>query len=47
MITLPKITAPTVFIIRGKLSLSNNLYGIITGADTLGGKVKKLVWHAV
>jgi outer membrane protein insertion porin family len=30
------------FFYRGKLSLSNNLYGIITGADTLGGKVKKL-----
>lgn len=27
---------------RGKLSLSNNLYGLITGADTLGGKAKKL-----
>lgn len=27
---------------RGKLSLSNNLYGIISGADTLGGKVKTL-----
>ena len=27
---------------RGKLSLSNNIYGLITGADTLGGKVKKL-----
>jgi outer membrane protein insertion porin family len=27
---------------RGKVSLSNNLYGIFTGADTLGGKVKKL-----
>jgi outer membrane protein insertion porin family len=27
---------------RGKLSLSNNLYGIISGADTLGGKPKKL-----
>nr|WP_294942645.1 BamA/TamA family outer membrane protein [uncultured Mucilaginibacter sp.] len=25
---------------RGKLSLSNNLYGILTGADTLGGKPK-------
>ncbi|TSD63239.1 BamA/TamA family outer membrane protein [Inquilinus sp. KBS0705] len=25
---------------RGKLSLSNNLLGIVTGADTLGGKVK-------
>jgi outer membrane protein insertion porin family len=25
---------------RGKLSLSNNLYGILTGADTLGGKAK-------
>jgi outer membrane protein insertion porin family len=30
------------FFYRGKLSLSNNLYGIITGADTLSGKVKKL-----
>ncbi|HEK19373.1 BamA/TamA family outer membrane protein [Mucilaginibacter sp.] len=27
---------------RGKLSLSNNLYGLITGADTLAGKEKKL-----
>lgn len=27
---------------RGKLSLSNNLYGLITGADTLAGKDKKL-----
>jgi len=27
---------------RGKLSLSNNLLGIITGADTLAGKVKTL-----
>jgi outer membrane protein insertion porin family len=27
---------------RGKVSLSNNLLGIITGADTLGGKVKTL-----
>lgn len=27
---------------RGKLSLSNNIYGLITGADTLGGKVKTL-----
>ncbi|TWR29256.1 BamA/TamA family outer membrane protein [Mucilaginibacter pallidiroseus] len=27
---------------RGKLSLSNNLLGIISGADTLGGKVKTL-----
>ncbi|WP_373016315.1 BamA/TamA family outer membrane protein [Mucilaginibacter sp.] len=27
---------------RGKVSLSNNLYGIFTGADTLGGKPKKL-----
>jgi outer membrane protein insertion porin family len=26
----------------GKVSLSGNLYGIISGADTLGGKVKKL-----
>jgi outer membrane protein insertion porin family len=27
---------------RGKLSLSNNIYGLVTGADTLGGKVKTL-----
>lgn len=27
---------------RGKLSLSNNLYGLITGADTLAGNEKKL-----
>jgi outer membrane protein assembly factor BamA len=27
---------------RGKLSLSNNLYGLLSGADTLGGKVKTL-----
>jgi outer membrane protein insertion porin family len=27
---------------RGRLSLSNNLYGILSGADTLGGKVKTL-----
>ncbi|MFD0763881.1 BamA/TamA family outer membrane protein [Mucilaginibacter lutimaris] len=27
---------------RGKVSLSNNLYGLITGADTLAGKEKKL-----
>jgi outer membrane protein insertion porin family len=26
---------------RGKLSLSNNIYGILTGADTLSGKVKR------
>jgi outer membrane protein insertion porin family len=25
---------------RGKLSLSNNIYGLLTGADTLGGKAK-------
>ncbi|RFZ82299.1 hypothetical protein DYU05_16935 [Mucilaginibacter terrenus] len=30
------------FFYRGKLSLSNNIYGLVTGADTLGGKVKKL-----
>jgi outer membrane protein insertion porin family len=28
------------FYYRGKVSLSNNLLGILTGADTLGGKVK-------
>ncbi|OOQ56432.1 translocation and assembly module lipoprotein TamL [Mucilaginibacter pedocola] len=28
---------------RGKLSLSNNLYGIISGADTLGGNPKKFL----
>ncbi|MBD1392516.1 translocation and assembly module lipoprotein TamL [Mucilaginibacter glaciei] len=28
---------------RGKVSLSNNLYGIITGADTLAGKDKKFL----
>jgi outer membrane protein insertion porin family len=27
---------------KGKVSLSGNLYGIISGADTLGGKVRKL-----
>jgi len=27
---------------RGKLSLSNNLYGLLSGADTLGGKPKTL-----
>jgi outer membrane protein insertion porin family len=27
---------------RGRLSLSNNIYGILTGADTLAGKVKTL-----
>ncbi|RWY57401.1 translocation and assembly module lipoprotein TamL [Mucilaginibacter gilvus] len=25
---------------RGKVSLSNNIYGLLTGADTLGGKAK-------
>lgn len=28
---------------RGKLSLSNNIYGLLTGADTLGGNVKKFL----
>ncbi|WP_374950611.1 BamA/TamA family outer membrane protein [Mucilaginibacter sp.] len=28
---------------RGKVSLSNNLYGIISGADTLAGKEKKFL----
>ncbi|MGF7038087.1 BamA/TamA family outer membrane protein [Mucilaginibacter lappiensis] len=27
---------------NGKVSLSNNIYGLITGADTTGGKVRKL-----
>jgi outer membrane protein insertion porin family len=27
---------------NGKISLSNNLYGLVTGADTLNGKVKTL-----
>lgn len=27
---------------RGKIGLSNNIYGLVTGADTLGGKVKTL-----
>jgi outer membrane protein assembly factor BamA len=27
---------------NGKVSLSNNIYGLITGADTTAGKVKKL-----
>jgi outer membrane protein insertion porin family len=28
---------------RGKLSLSNNIYGLLTGADTLAGKDKKFL----
>lgn len=31
------------FFYRGKLSLSNNIYGLITGADTLAGKDKKFL----
>jgi outer membrane protein insertion porin family len=30
------------FYYNGKISLSGNLYGIVTGADTLSGKVRKL-----
>jgi len=30
------------FYYNGKISLSNNLYGIIAGADTLNGKVKQI-----
>jgi outer membrane protein insertion porin family len=31
------------FFYRGKLSLSNNIYGLLTGADTLAGKAKKFL----